>query len=416
MAKKATAPIAKPFSLVDTRVIYCGGNHGILHFIRGLVRMKATLRITSHVTVLLLMALCTSLRAQQMTPTPTLLESYTSLPTDLQDIGKIQQEAHVNTLWKGAGHVLAGRIVLENGDNILNCRSRILADGRFCVAVYRGRDFVVYAHGYEPLILTPPSSANYPVAYYGDIKMTRLPKAEFASVKGTLVDGTDVSTPGEMTTLRLILDQPPPIWADWGSEGSSIGFTPAAAEKTMGPGAFEFKGLSPSPYRLNVSRKGYIVQSLLLSPDRKEVIDLGNIVLQKARVLTFRYISRTRAAGGNWNEQSTVAVSSITCDGHSALHYTDAKDGLGNKLDLILAPKDHDVQASFFFGPGMESVFYDLGQGSVESIGIYSHAEDLVAHASPQPNVILQIGHCYLFSTTDVNRTDVDLLFQVDEK
>src|SRR5579859_1579798 len=266
--------------------------------------MNVLFRIACLGTILLL-TLCAPSRAQQATPTPTLLESYTSLPADLQDIGKIQQEAHVNRLWKGAGHVLAGRIILQNGDNIANCRSRLLADGRFCVAVYQGRDFVVYVHGYEPLVLTPPSSTNYPVAYYGDIKMNRLPEAELASVRGTLVYGIDSSTPEEMTTLRLALDKPPPIWADWGDEGSSIGFTPLVAEKKVGSIPFEFKGLSPSPYRLNVSRKGYIVQSIPFSPDRKGMVDLGNIVLQKARVLTLRYISRTRTAGGNWTEQST---------------------------------------------------------------------------------------------------------------
>jgi hypothetical protein len=337
------------------------------------------------------------------------------LPADLQHIGQIQQESHVNRIWRGAGHVLAGRVVLENGDHIANCRSRLLADGSFCAAVYPGRDLVVYAHGYEPLILTPPSSPNYAIAYYGDITMTRLPEAELASVRGTLVLGPNASASGEMATLRLMLDKPPPIWNDSGDEGSSIGFTPLVAEKQVGLGAFEFKGLSPSPYRLNVSRTGYIIQSIPFSPDRKGVVDLGNIVLQKARVLTFRYLSRTRTAGATWVEQAGIAASSIICDGHTPLHYADAKDSLGNKLDIRLTPKDEGVEASFFFNPGTQSVFYDLGPGTVESLGIYSRAEELVAKATPQPNVILQTGHCYLFSATNINGADVDLLFQVNE-
>src|SRR5208282_2736268 len=95
----ATCPcILRPTKI---RARHSADNGATFPAIRGRIRMKAAFRITSLGVVLLLMALCIPLTAQQTIPTPTLLESYTGLPENLQDIGRIQQESRVNGLWRG---------------------------------------------------------------------------------------------------------------------------------------------------------------------------------------------------------------------------------------------------------------------------------------------------------------------------
>jgi hypothetical protein len=350
---------------------------------------------------------------QVATIEPLLLESYTGLPERYQNDAKREQEMFLDRIWQGAGHILAGRIVLEAADHVISSRAALRRDGSFCVALYPSRQFVIYAHGYEPLVLTPPTTTNYPIVYYGDIRMTRLPAAELASVKGVIPSNSEISTNEDVTNVRLELDMPPPIWGDWGCEGSSGGFTSTTEERNLGAGPFQFTGLSPTPYRLIVFRKGYVMQSIPVTPSRKDVIDLDEIVLQKAKILVFRYISRTRTSGGDWNEQTDIRSITVTCDGHSGFDFTDKKDGLGNRLALRLTPEGQDVRASFFF---YSKTFYDLASIKLEEIGDLTKVEEIVPSLDPQPNALLKSGNCYAFRPRDINGVDVDLLFSVEEK
>lgn len=349
-------------------------------------------------------------------PEPQLLNSYTELPASLQERARHAQKWFVHKDWNGVGHVMAGRLVTPTADRFVSTRTTLESDGSFCVAVHPSRSLTFWVHGCEPLTLTPPVFTNTSIAWYGDVFPTRLPTADMAVVKGTIIlDEAAGTQSDEPITVWLEMLSPPQIWLDQGQEIPSDDWSDIVEMQFVKPGAtFTFSGLAPVSYTLNIQRTGFMTPWEPIHLDRGETVDLGRIRLKQAPMMTFKFVARTRWEGGSWQTSPTMGTTNVICNDFDRFHFTELQDGIGNNLGISLSTEGTETRARFFYLPGKKSLFYDLGSTPFDGTVDFDQILERVSTEEGEGEILLQRGHLFFFRAMGVNGIDLECVFAVD--
>lgn len=322
-------------------------------------------------------------------------------------MNRVESELHaIDSIWQGRGHVVVGKIENMSRDAIAS-RTRLLPDGSFVTRLYPGRTLTFYAHGYDAL--TPPESSEVQEKVYdtGTISFQRTAPENLRSLKAIVsVSGAKnaLETP---VKVRLYILNDAYLYRDHGYAGDPISVTVDTLTMASG-GSFSFSGLSPIPYRIELTCPGFIKQDILIDPEATGTIDLGEIEMQAAPVVEFRYRARIKQKDQDWLTDQEVKSATVECNGSNEFQFTAQRDGIGNKLKLRLSPTTNGIESSFFF---WEDSFYDLGEVDIDSIETFSSLS-LTDDMTAQHRILLQDGHLYLFRIKNVHQTDIDLLFQ----
>jgi len=316
--------------------------------------------------------------------------SLNDLPEDISN--KARESSHfIDEVWYGQGKVVVGRLTIPGGVSVETIASRTILspDGYFAAAVYPGRTLELLAHGYGPIVIRVPSNASR-IYRIDPISLKRLPDAELASVRGSVSLAKGQSQ--VPVTVRLKIDQPPPIWDDDGYEGGEM--QPVVSEAIIVSGEkFHFDGLSDFPYLVTLGAPQFIEKHIPVVASDTRNMDLGRTELRTAPRIHFAYVSQF-ADNTNISE-IPLATQDVECNGVNTFLMTTQKDELGNDLDLCLrSTEDNKVVASFWCSP---SQFYDLGPGSWPTVrGSFSPAKIRGSHRSMEEQV-LENGHIYYY-------------------
>ena len=312
-------------------------------------------------------------------------------------------------IWEGKGRVVVGRLEMPRDAEVAS-RISTCDDGSYCTPLYPERRLVFYAHGYDPLEITRVSTVSTDVYDAGSRHFVKARANDMRQLQGQVT--LSRSKKGDVPiTCTLQIRNDDYLWEDCGHQCGAPIAVDAESKTLASTQPFIFENLSRIPYVLVVSAPGYIQQELEIDRGQTGVIDLGNVVLQKAKALRVSYISRVRQKGGEWIGDNRVKTARITCDGVAELAFSDQRDGLGNSLELRMNPRGKEVEASFFF---YNDGFYSLGELGPEGIPAWDKVD--VASRRGSPSIVLEDGHLYLFKIDDVNGTDIQLLFHVEKK
>jgi hypothetical protein len=290
-------------------------------------------------------------------------------------------------LWKGQGNVVVGK--LEIPPNVdpeqIASRTVLFDDGWFVARLYRGRKLTFLAHGFKPIEIEPPQDAP-PLYDAGTIKLEAIGKSDLTTVRGIAV----LPKGSDDTRIRIELDiaEPPPIFADWGSEGGST--QPSVSQLYMPAGEeFRFEKLSHFAYRLRLVAPHCIVQTVALPADRPKDFNVSKLTLEKCSTIVINYVSQFSGM-----PPADTQTRSIECDDQNTFLFTKQRDRYQNKMDLRLHPEAGKIIARFWSFP---SGFYDLGKSELKD-EIAKFSLERVQNSQKlnweQP---LENGHVYYF-------------------
>jgi len=306
--------------------------------------------------------------------------------------------------WKGKGQVLVGRVT-EPPEVEVSRRATIEADGSFATAVYPGRTLEFYAHGYDPLIIEAKEHIIGFVYDAGENHFEKSPSARLRILEASIsLEAPNETSPQITAELRIPNDAT--VSRDhghWQHRNEPI----AESAKLAHGEALRLEGLSPIPYELLLQAPDYIEQRIEIDPHARGSIDLGNIELQRAKLLRFRFISQFEMnRPSEWSEPKQL---DILCDGNNEFLFTDHRDKHRNRMRLRLYPEKDGVEAGF---PWVPAEYYDLGRGSLdEFIHEKRSLRDLGKPVSER-RLPLKDGHIYFFRHKG---KEVNCLIQVEE-
>ncbi len=297
------------------------------------------------------------------------------------------QTKSVFQLWKGQGNVIVGKLEIPQNLDQQQIASRtvLLDDGWFVARLYRGRKLTFLAHGYKPFEIEPPQDA-LPLYDAGTIKLEAVDNKDLTTVRGIAAFPKGFN--GNRILIELEIEPPPPVFADYGSEGGPVQpvvnqlYMPADEE-------FRFEKLSQFAYRLRISAPHFIVLNVPLPADRSKDFDVGKQTLVPSPMLVFNYVSQF-----NGMPPTETQKQSIECDDHKTFMFTKQRDKLGNKLDIRLHPEAGKVIARFWFFP---SGFYDLGKSELKDEISKFSLERVQKSQTINGEQPLENGHVYYF-------------------
>lgn len=327
------------------------------------------------------------------------------------------EKRFINRVWKGNGIVVVGKI--KNHQNYKTAsRIPIQNDGSFCTAVYKSRELIFLCHGYEPLTavnnqqikaaLQQKNGDEIPLIKLGEIEFTKSPEDSLRSLKGK-IDLQDAPAGEQESTLTLFVQNDKYLWEDHGNEGGAVIRQTALITKVKPGQNFHFDKLSRLPYLLKIESPGYISQYTHFDEKFSGEVHFGNIVLFPAPFLEISYRARIRKNGGQWIEDKKDSKTKILCNGEASFLFSKLKDGLGNVLDLRIRPDDDGVKASFFYH--RQNSFYKLGKMDLKDLNWDVNLHGLKGDTK----AYLNKGECYYFNIKDINGTEIQLIFKVEE-
>lgn len=318
---------------------------------------------------------------------------------------KIDDELYmVDEIWNGRGQVIVGKIdPLPPGR--IACRTPVYKDGSFTAAVLGGKELTFYLHGYDQLLVDNFSEIRNSVSDAGAVRFKRTPEGDLRQWQ-VAVEAPDFE--GEITAVLNVMNKDY-LFDDHGYSGGARPFATVASKKVKPGETVTFDGLSPIPYQVVFSGPGLVKQEFDIDPQAKGFIEADPVKLDKATVLEFTFRTRTRKRGEGWKEDAEPSHERVVCDGKAELRLTDARDGLGNSMELRLKPTDEGVSAGFFYYN--DENFIELGEGEVSGD---LHWND-VPRRDGVPYTLLKSGHRYLLQVKDYNDVDLESLFSVRE-
>ena len=308
--------------------------------------------------------------------------------------------------WGGKGRVVYGKIDGVRGDEVA-CYTRLWPDGSFATSLHPGRSVTFYTHGCERLVAPLNNEVQPQICDAGVLSFSRCPPDRLRSVRGTVSPASreQESVP---TRVSLSIRNNHPVYDDWGHRGAQLSVGVDSSEVKPG-GSFAFEGLSRIPYYLTLTRPNYIARDIEINPEEDGVIDLGDLVVEKAPVLDIRYRARLRPKGKDWLVDQSVQSTSLVCDDRTSFKFSDARDSYGNTLALRMAPKPDGVVASFFYRSG--EPFFDLGSDDIATIADFDTLGQRTK-AQGRSEMSLKHGHVYLFKIAHMEGTEIELFFQ----
>jgi hypothetical protein len=240
------------------------------------------------------------------------------------------------------------------------------------------------AHGFKPVDIQPPPGA--PLIYNaGTIKLDAVDKKDLTTVRG--IAAFPKGSEGNRILIELQIEQPPPIFADYGYEGGPMRpeinqlYMPADEE-------FRFEKLSNFDYRLRISAPHFIVKEVPLSAARDRDFNVGKQTLVPSPTVVFNYVSQFKDTPPTETKQK-----SIECDDRNTLLFTTERDQYGNRREFRLHPDGGKVAARFFMFP---NGFYDLGKtelkNAIENFSLERIKKSQIKYEQP-----LEDGHVYYF-------------------
>lgn len=280
----------------------------------------------------------------------------------------------------GRGHVIAGRVVVEEGDDpaMVNAQMLILPDGSFAGPV-RDLDRPVgfRMHQYAPFDLELNGRSGE-VINVGVIRMRRLAKQKLVPIKGQIVlDGTDdasrasvslsaakgpINTPSNGTNPR-------PQW-------------PRPIEVSVAPsGQIDAAGFSPMTYFCSITAPGYVARQMEVDFRPKVGADIGTVTLEKPRQVAIRYIVAENDAFDMESVQNTILTGGtrwkVDADSH--------------RWDVELTQQNGELILDHVYSP---CTIADLGVTSLRR----SLKTALSAANQTARGTVLTEGHVYLLN------------------
>jgi hypothetical protein len=178
----------------------------------------------------------------------------------------------------------------------------------------------------------------------------------------------------------------------------------AESMRLMGGDSFSLSNLSRIPYELVLRADGFIEKRISIDPTQSGTINLGALQIERANVLTFTYMSQIDA--NKPEAWPSAKEEKVVCDGRKYFRFTDDRDEHRNIMKLRLYPEGDTVEAGF---PWIPSEYYDLGEGSLQTI-IDSGEKLTLGKTISNRRLPLRDGHVYFFRN---KKKEVSCLFQV---
>jgi hypothetical protein len=301
------------------------------------------------------------------------------------------QTRMIKQLWKGQGNVVVGKLQTPSDvdPQQIAARTILLNDGWFAARLFPARTLSFRAHGYKPIDIQPPKDA--PLVYnVGTIKLEAVDKKDLTTVRGIATSPKEFE--GKRILIELELEQPPPIFADYGYEGGTM--QPVVNQLYMPPGEeFRFEKLSNFDYRLRISAPHCIVKEVPLPAAREKDFNVGKQTLVPSPLLVFDYVSQFSDMPSAETKQK-----SIECDDHNTFVFAKERDDWGNTRFLRLHPDDGKVLARFWYSP---SAFYDLGKANLKDEIAKVSLERFKKMDNLKDEQLLEDGHAYYFECPD---------------
>jgi len=328
---------------------------------------------------------------------------------DYQSVAKVEDELYmVNEVYNGRGKVMLGKLELPDDAQVAS-RTPIYQDNSFCTIVYPQRTLTYYAHGYEPLEIKRGKLVSSKVYDAGEHAFTKARSSDLRELEAKITAHSG-DRPAPDITVALTIHNDAYLFADHGHAGSCTLTVVVDKKKIKAGDEITFEDLSRIPYVLELSAPGYVEQSIDIDPRANRDIDLGEITLEPGLEFRISYLARVRGKDGQWKANRSVQTDTILCNGSNELRFTDERDGLGNRLELRLKPKDDGAQASFFYY-GKEN-FRDLGEFNGEDFPDWDSGK--LTRSRGQPYMMLEDQHLYFMDIKDINDTDIQLMFWVE--
>ena len=328
------------------------------------------------------------------------------------------EKKSVQRIWNGQGVVVVGKI--KDHDKFqISSRTPIYKDGSFCTAIYRNRELIFFSHGFEALLafnkvkvldaLRNAKEGEIPLINVGEIAFKKSTQESLRTLQGKITL-KDAPSKDHTATLTLIVQNNKYLFQDHGNSGGATLRQKALDTKVKSGEIFKFQELSKIPYLLKIESKGYVSQYSEFDENFNGDVNFGNIVLFPAPTLKISYRARVKKNNGEWIEDKKDNEITIACNGESNFVFSKLKDGLGNGLDLRIRPDDDGVKASFFYH--QKNSFYNLGKINLHNIQDWN--VNLLG-LDGDTKAYLQKGHTYFFNIKSINKTQIELLFKVEE-
>lgn len=280
----------------------------------------------------------------------------------------------------GRGHVIVGRVVVDEGDDpaMVHAQMLILPDGTFAGPI---RDLVspvgFRMHQYSPFDLKLEGRTGE-VINVGVIRMRRLPKQKLVPIKGKIIlEGTDdasrasvslsaskgpINTPSNGTNPR-------PRW-------------PRPVQVSVAPsGQVHGTGFSPMAYYCSITAPGFVAREMKVDFHPKVGADIGTVTLEKPRQVTIRYIVAENDAFDLESVQNTILTGGARWK----------VDPDSSRWDVELTQQNGELILDHFYSP---CTIADLG---VTSLRRSLKTSPSAAHQTARGTVLTE-GHVYLLN------------------
>lgn len=280
----------------------------------------------------------------------------------------------------GRGHVIAGRVVVEAGDDpaMVNAQMLILPDGTFAGPV-RDLDRPVgfRMHQYVPFDLKLDGRSG-DVINVGVIRMRRLPKQKLVPIKGKiLLEGTDDAS---RATVSLSAAKGPVNTPSNGTNPRPRWPTPIELSVTPS-GQVNGTGFSPMTYNCSITAPNYVARRMEVDFRPNSGADIGTVTLEKPRQVVVRYVVAENDA---FDLQS---VKNTTLTGGTRWKV----DLDSSRWDVELTQQNGDIILDHVYSP---CTIADLGVTSLRrSLKIAHSAANQTARGT-----VLKEGHVYLLN------------------
>jgi hypothetical protein len=310
-----------------------------------------------------------------------------------------QAQDHLKLYPWTAGHVIAGRVICEGGDDPSHVVAQmpIHSEGYFVGPVREsGQPVRFRRQGYVPAQIIPAGQPGS-VEYVGEVRLRRMTRTMGATVRGRIV--LEGETPATPVAARLSIGLGTINTPSYRSQGASHSFNATVSRSVE----FSASDLSPTDYSLELAAPGYVSRSRTFNLKPSETLEADPIELERARPVAISYrVASSPPFGKASPERQTVLG--------GGQFRANRQDPQGSPFDLEF-PQD-DGKIGFRFG--YEGRIADLGPGKLEDFLGLDPTSAAAAFNGPW-DVVPQSGHVYLLNQIHLKHW---VLFQLefDEK
>ncbi len=306
----------------------------------------------------------------------------------LERIEKAQEDVN----HYGEGHVIVGRVIVEESDDVtmVNSQMLILEGGYFVDATKDlTRPVGFRMHQYAPYDLELKGKEG-DIVDVGEIVMTRLPAEQLVPVTGKIVLQGDEDS--SQASVRFSISNGPVNTPSNGTEPRPYWAEPVTVVIDS-DGVVDMSGFSPVTYYCNVEVPGFVKQGFKVDFEPNEGADIGTVLLERPSRIWLEYIVSDKAPFEL--EQMKEAVL------RGGDRWKATPDIYG--WDLEFEQEGSEIFFRYFYAP---CYIADLGEGELEEFLRFG-----AASATERPRYLLvNSGHVYLLNQAHWKRL---VLFKV---